>query len=33
MEQYSSLIWLSAGVMTAAAMVVFLHGGLTTIKK
>ena len=33
MEQRSSLIWLSAGAMTAAVMVVFLHGGLGTVKK
>ena len=32
-EQQSSLVWLSAGVMLAAVMVVFLHGGLTTVTK
>ncbi len=31
--EQSSLVWLSAGVMLAAVMVVFLHGGLTTVAK
>ena len=32
-EEQSSLIWLSAGIMLAAVMVVCLHGGFATVAK